>query len=262
MTRPIRIEFSGAFHHVTSRGDRRENIYEDDEDRVQFLGVLKRVVEDFNWVCHAYCLMTNHYHLVIETPDANLSKGMRQLNGVYTQTSNRRHGRTGHLFQGRYKAILVDGESYLLELTRYVVLNPVRAGMVPSPGDWVWSSYRAMTGEAPAPSWLATDGLLAQFSTHRNTAIKRYREFVTQGIDQESIWREPGVTKENLGCPFYNIEFGVILLARIQARIEQPTIAKIATIYNFLGAEKVNDYGARVAKLYITRPWTKEGCMR
>ncbi len=115
---------------------------------------------------------------------------MRQLNGIYTQTSNWRHGRTGHLFQGRYRAILVDSESYLLELTRYVVLNPVRAGMVTLPGDWAWSSYRAMTGEAPAPSWLATDGVLAQFSTHRKTAIKRYQEFVTQGIDQESIWRE------------------------------------------------------------------------
>ncbi|WP_223842359.1 transposase [Methylotuvimicrobium alcaliphilum] len=113
MPRPIRIEFSGAFYHVTSRGDRRENIYEYDEDRVQFLDVLKRVIEDFNWVCHAYCLMTNHYHLVIETPDANLLKGKRQLNGVFTQTSNRRHG--------RYKAILVDAESYLLELTCYVV---------------------------------------------------------------------------------------------------------------------------------------------
>ncbi|MCQ8182854.1 transposase [Methylomonas sp. SURF-1] len=190
MTRPIRIEFSGALYHVTSRGDRRENIYEDDEDRIQFLDVLRRVVEDFNWVCHAYCLMTNHYHLVVETPDANLAKGMRQLNGVFTQASNRRHGRTGHLFQGRYKAILVDGESYLLELTRYVVLNPVRAGMVASPADWLWSSYRAMTGEAAAPSWLAPDGLLAQFSTHRDTAVKRYREFVLQGLDQESIWRD------------------------------------------------------------------------
>jgi len=101
-----------------------------------------------------------------------------------------RHGRTGHLFQGRYKAILVDGESYLLELTRYVVLNPVRPGMVTSPGDLLWSSYRAMAGEAPASSWLATDSMLAQFPTHRNTATKRYREFVTQGMNQESIWQE------------------------------------------------------------------------
>ncbi len=175
---------------MTSRGDRRENIYDDDEDRIQFLDVLARVIEDYDWVCHAYCLMTNHYHLVIETPDANLSKGMRQLNGVFTQTSNRRHSRPGHLFQGRYKAILVDADSYLLELTRYVVLNPVRAGMVQNPGDWIWSSYRAMIGEAPAFLWLEVDGLLAQFSTQRKTAIERYREFVRQGIDQASIWHD------------------------------------------------------------------------
>ncbi len=124
MTRPVRIEFEGALYHVTSRGDRREAIYEDDADRMKFLEILETVIRDFNWVCHAYCLMTNHYHLVIETPDGNLSKGMRQLNGVYTQASNHRHDRSGHLFQGRYKAILVDGDSYLLELPRYVVLNP------------------------------------------------------------------------------------------------------------------------------------------
>ncbi|MEF8793266.1 MAG: transposase [Thiohalorhabdus sp.] len=140
MARPIPIEFSGALYHVTARGDRREAIYEDDDDREAFLETLGQVVADFNWLCHAYGLMTNDYPLVIETPDANLSKGMRQLNGVFTQYSNRRHGRTGHLFQGRYKAILVDGDSYLLELARYVVLNPVRAGMVRNPGDWPWSN--------------------------------------------------------------------------------------------------------------------------
>lgn len=136
-------------------GLRREAIFEDDEDRRVFLSTLAEVVERFHWICHAYCLMTNHYHLVVETPDANLSKGMRQLNGVYTQASNRRHGRVGHLFQGRFKGILVDKEGYLLELTRYVVLNPVRAGMVAQPGQWSWSSYRAMVGEEASPEWLA-----------------------------------------------------------------------------------------------------------
>lgn len=148
MSRPIRIEFSGAPYHVTSRGDRREAIYEEDADRERFLEVFGQVVEDFNWICHAYCLMTNHYHLVIESPCGNLSKGMRQVNGMFTQYSNRRHSRTGHLFQGRFKAIPVDGESYLLELARYVVLNPVRAGMVREAGDSAWSSYRAMVGAA------------------------------------------------------------------------------------------------------------------
>jgi putative transposase len=189
MTRPVRIEFEGALYHVTSRGDRREAIFEEDADRVAFLDVLEKVVETFNWVCHAWCQMTNHYHLVIETPDGNLSKGMRQLNGVYAQMMNRQYGRGGHLFQGRYKAILVDADAYLLELTRYVVLNPVRAGMVELPGEWPWSSYPEMIGERAAPEWLVTDGLLAQFSTDRLEAVQRYIEFVGQGIGKASIWQ-------------------------------------------------------------------------
>jgi putative transposase len=188
MTRPIRIEFSGALYHVTSRGDRGQPIYEDDDDRLSFLQLLGQVVEGWNWICHAYCLMTNHYHLLIETPDGNLSKGMRQLNGVYTQASNRRHSQSGHLFQGRYKAILVNADAYLLELTRYIVLNPVRAGMVDMPNEWEWSSFRAMIGEAPVPDWLAVDGLLAQFASKRTKARQRYRDFVLAGIGQESIW--------------------------------------------------------------------------
>ena len=188
MARPIRLEFAGALYHVTSRGDRREAIYEDDADRERFLSVLAEVVRDFNWVCHAYCLMGNHYHLLIETPDANLSKGMRQLNGVYTQASNRRHGRVGHLFQGRFKAILVDADSYLLEVARYVVLNPVRARRVRDPAKWQWSSYRAMIGEVESPDWLATDGLLAAFAKRRSDARRRYQQFVADGKGTESIW--------------------------------------------------------------------------
>ena len=189
MSRPIRIEFEGALYHVTSRGDRREAIYEDDGDRRQFLETLGQVAVDFNWVCHAYCLMDNHYHLVIETPDGNLSKGMRQLNGVFTQYSNRRHRRSGHLFQGRFKAILVDRDGYLLELARYVVLNPVRAGMVRAPRQWPWSSYRAMIGEQDSPPWLATDALLAAFGKRRSNAVRRYVKFVAQGVGAETIWR-------------------------------------------------------------------------
>lgn len=190
MARPLRIEFAGALYHVTSRGDRREAIFEDDADRVAFLSTLAEVVERFNWLCHAYCLMSNHYHVVVETPDGNLSKGMRQLNGVFTQASNRRHGRTGHLFQGRFKGVLVDKDSHLLELTRYVVLNPVRAGMVARASDWPWSSYRAMVGEASVPEWLATDGLLAQFGSRREDARTRYREFVSAGMGKKSVWSE------------------------------------------------------------------------
>jgi putative transposase len=130
MTRPLRVEFPGAVYHVTSRGDGREAIYVDDTDRDCFLAVVGQVLDRFAWRCHAYCLMGNHYHLLIETPEANLARGMRQLNGVYTQRFNRQHGRVGHVFQGRYKAIVVQKDKHLLELCRYVVLNPVRAGVV------------------------------------------------------------------------------------------------------------------------------------
>jgi len=187
MARPLRIEFAGALYHITSRGDRREAIYENDEDREAFLGVLAEVVERYNWICHAFCLMTNHYHLVIETVEGNLSQGMRQLNGVYTQVSNRRHSRVGHLFQGRFKGILVDKDAYLPELSRYVVLNPVRAGMVDTPAQWRWSSYRAMVGQAPVPKWLAVDGLLSQFGAVRQEARQHYQRFISDGVGQ-GIW--------------------------------------------------------------------------
>jgi putative transposase len=190
MARPLRIEFPHALYHITARGDRREPIVEDDTDRLAFFEVLAEVIERFNWLCHAYCLMTNHYHLVVETPEANLSQGMRQLNGMYTQANNRRHQRTGHLFQGRFKAILVDRDSYLLALSRYVVLNPVRAAMVKHPRQYAWSSYRAMVGQASVPDWLETDGLLAQFGTRRAQARRRYAKFVFEGIAKDSIWAD------------------------------------------------------------------------
>lgn len=170
MARPLRIELAGGVYHVTSRGDRRENIYRSDEDRVEWLAVLGQLCARFNWRCHAWCQMSNHFHLVLETPDANLSQGMRQLNGVYTQRFNRDHGLAGHLFQGRFKAIPVERETYLLELARYVVLNPVRAGMVARPDDWSWSSYRAMVAAAPTPEWLESDWLLGQFGDERAQA--------------------------------------------------------------------------------------------
>ena len=188
MSRPLRIEFANALYHVTARGDRREDIFDDDADRLSFLATLEQVIDQFNWVCHAWCLMDNHYHLLIQTPDGNLSKGMRQLNGVYTQASNRRHKRVGHLFQGRFKAILVDSDAYLLELSRYIVLNPVRAGMVKKPQQWPWSSYHACVGAEEAPDWLAVDGLLAQFAKRRSLAQERYAQFVLQGIKAKSPW--------------------------------------------------------------------------
>jgi putative transposase len=189
MARPLRIELAGGLYHVTSRGDRREAIFRDDQDRRDWLTRLGEVCAHFNWRCHAYCEMTNHYHFVVETPDANLSRGMRQLNGVYTQHFNRRHELVGHLFQGRFKAILVERHAYLLELSRYVVLNPVRAAMVPEASAWPWSSYRAMAGLEAPPAWLEIDWTLGQFGTDRHTAQASYAAFVADGMGQPGLWQ-------------------------------------------------------------------------
>jgi REP element-mobilizing transposase RayT len=190
MSRPLRLEFAGGLYHVTARGNDRGDIFlgDIDGDRLMFLEILRRTCERFNWICHAYCLMTNHYHLLVETPDANLSKGMRQLNGVYTQRVNRAHRRVGHLFQGRFKGILVEKESHLLEVARYLVLNPVRAKLVRNPGDWSWSSYRATAGEEAAPSFLETGTLLRAFADTRLKAQEAYGRFVAEGVGCASPW--------------------------------------------------------------------------
>ncbi len=188
MARPLRLELAGALYHVTSRGDGREDIYLNDDDRLAWLDTLAQVCERFNWICHAYCMMTNHYHLVIETPEANLSRGMRQLNGVYTQNFNRLHNRVGHVFQGRFKAIIVEKDSYLLELARYVVLNPVRARMVRKIEAWPWSSYPATCGQVARPDWLQADFILSQFSAQRARALPKYIAFVQEGTGLPSVW--------------------------------------------------------------------------
>ena len=188
--RPLRIEYAGALYHVTSRGNGQDDIYLNDEDRIDYLEVLREVGERFNWVIHAYCLMSNHYHILVETPDGNLSKGMRQLNGVYTQRFNRNNNRVGHVFQGRYKAINVQKESYLLELARYIVLNPVRAQMVRSARDWRWSSYSATAGFIKAEEWLTVNWILSSLSRKKNEAVKIYRAFVSEGENQPKPWDE------------------------------------------------------------------------
>jgi len=190
MARPLRIEFAGALYHVTSRGDKKAAIYLDDDDREIFLNTLNEVRTRFNWVIHAYCLMDNHYHLLIETPDSNLSLGMRQLNGVYTQRFNRKHERVGHVYQGRFKAIIVEKDAYLLELARYIVLNPVRARMVRTANQWPWSSYQATIGKVKPQGGLNSDWLLSCFAKRLPIAINRYKKFVAEGKNQPSPWND------------------------------------------------------------------------
>ena len=188
MTRPLRLQIPGAFYHVTSRGNARADIFWGDSDRHSFLDLLSLVVRRFNWLCYAYCLMDNHYHLLIETPEANISSGMRHLNGVYTQIINRKHNRVGHIFQGRFEAILIEKEHHLLELCRYVVLNPVRAGIINAPEEWVWSSYRATAGLEESPSFLTTLWVLACFGKTLSPSQRAYRKFVKEGIREKSPW--------------------------------------------------------------------------
>jgi putative transposase len=190
MARPLRIEYPGALYHVMTRGNGKQKIFRNDKDRQTFLDLLNHIRARFRFICHAYCLMDNHYHLIIETPDGNLSWGMRQLNGVYTQKYNRNHKKTGHVFEGRFKAIIVDKDSYLLELSRYVVLNPVRIQMVEYPEEFKWSSYRSTIGLEESPPFLTIDWILGQFSKRKKTAEKLYADFVYEGTSRPSPWKD------------------------------------------------------------------------
>jgi REP element-mobilizing transposase RayT len=187
MARPLRLEYPGALYHVTTRGNRRETIFTDDKDRKTWLALLKQTLSRFDATVYAYCLMGNHYHIVLMTRQPNLSRLMRQQNGVYTQRYNRRHGQTGHVFQGRFKAILVDRDAYFLEVCRYVDLNPVRAGLVRRPEEWAWSSYRAHAGQVRSPNWLDSGSLYRQLVSRalRREGPAAYAHFVAQG---ESRW--------------------------------------------------------------------------
>jgi putative transposase len=178
MPRPLRVQAPGAMYHVTTRGNRKQEIYTDTHDRLRFLQLVQDVVDLLGWVCHAYCLMTNHYHLLVETPEADISRGMHRLNGVYAKWFNWRHHYRGHVFERRFHDEFVEGQAHLLELTRYIVLNPVRAGLRSHAGEWRWSSYNATIGRAPRPAFLTTSWVLSLFSDDPNRARELYPEFV------------------------------------------------------------------------------------
>lgn len=185
MARPFRIEYPGAFYHITSRGNERKNIFRSDEDKEKFLSYLQSSHERYGAVIHVYCLMTNHYHLMIETPFGNLSQVMRHINGSYTTYFNTRHNRSGHLFQGRYKSILIDADNYATELSRYVHLNPVRSGIVGDPKKYKWTSYNCYIGRSKIPQWLRVDFILGYFGTGRSIAEDKYKSFVCALINRE-----------------------------------------------------------------------------
>ncbi|MDQ2984761.1 MAG: transposase [Actinomycetota bacterium] len=207
MARPLRLCVPGGFYHVIARGNARGRIYRDDLDRMLFLERLEHPVDRYGWLCHSYCLMDNHYHLVVETPQPNLPFGMRQLNGLYASRFNRRYKRSGHVFEARYRSVLVEGGEHLLSVCRYVVLNPVRAGLCERAEDWRWSSYRATAGLEPAPRFLTTEVILSELAPTRAAAQSAYREFVAEGLGEAL---EERVRGERLGgFEFLRKRFGV-----------------------------------------------------
>lgn len=210
MSRPVRIEFPGAHYHVTSKGTNEQAVFLDDEDRAVFLNVLDGVVTRFGWRVHSYALMENHYHLVVEVPNANLSKGMRQLNGVYTQHFNRMHGRDGPLFQGRFRSIVFEPDTYLLPLCRHVVLNPVRVNLTRSANSYRWSSYRATAGVVKPPHFLCTEAVLSHFGKRRGDSQRKYRDYVKAGIGATSPLTERS-HQVLLGSPAFVAEMQPVL---------------------------------------------------
>jgi REP-associated tyrosine transposase len=181
MARRNRVQLAGALYHAGTRGIRRSPIFLSDDDRVLFLAILGDVVRRFGWQCRAYCLMTNHYHVALQTPDPNIGDGMHRLNGLYAQAFNRRHRLKGHLFEERYWSALVETDEHSLNLMRYIVLNPVRARMCALPHQWLWSSYRATAGLDPHPSHLDLRWMDAWVGPQ--TAQIVYRSFVLEGLE-------------------------------------------------------------------------------
>ena len=192
MARQLRINYPGAFYHITSRGNERKAVFKSKRDREKFLEYLETATLRYDAVVHVYCLMDNHYHLLLETPSGNLPQIMHHINGAYTTYFNVKRGRSGHLFQGRYKAILVDADEYAKELSRYIHLNPVRAKMVERPEEYKWSSYQDYTGARKPHEWLNRDFVLGYFGSKIPVAEREYKRFVSnlEGKEYESPLKE------------------------------------------------------------------------
>ena len=184
MSRPLRIEYPNAWYHVMNRGAGYRNIFHNDTHRLLFLDLVSQIRKMFKVEIHGFCLMNNHYHLLIHTPGGNLQRAMRHLNGVYTQRYNRLEDTDGSLFRGRYKAILIEPDAYLLNVSRYIHLNPVEAGLTPLAKEFQWSSYRAYIGVESTPEWLQTKFILNMAGQRQQR--KLYQEFVENGVDEET----------------------------------------------------------------------------
>ncbi|HYK03780.1 MAG TPA: transposase [Thermoanaerobaculia bacterium] len=245
MARPLRIDVPGALHHVTSRGNERRRIFRSNRDREAFLQLLGEAVKRFGWSVTAWVLMENHFHLVIQTPEANLSRGMQWLNGTYADWFNRRHERSGHLFQGRFKSFIIESGTYCAEVLRYVVLNPVRAKMVARPEEYRWSSYRATAGLEAAPPWLDLAAVYAQFHPDQPRAQAAYTEYVMAKVDSsERLW-DQAINGIYLGGEEWAKRMRTIVESRPRSTdhpvkhrsVGRPTVQKVIAAVAETGAE-------------------------
>jgi putative transposase len=229
MARPLRIEYPGAFYHVTSRGNDQKDIFKSRKDREKFLDYLGTATERYGAQIHAFCLMSNHYQLLLETPQGNLSQIMRHINGAYTTYFNAKRKRAGHFFQGRYKALLVEENSYATELSRYIHLNPVRAGITEKPEDYPWSSYGGFTGKSKVANWMRTDFILGYFADSKREVQRRYRRFAEDPLrrDQENSLQAT-VASTLLGSPAFIHEIREKHLGQLEADRDIPAVKELS----------------------------------
>ena len=262
MARPLRIEYAGAFYHITARGNERKDIFKSRRDREQFLSYLASASERYQAIIHVYCLMSNHYHLLLETSAGNLSQIMRHINGAYTTYFNTKRRRAGHLFQGRYKAILVEADEYAQELSRYIHLNPVRAGITANPEEYPWSSYASYISGKNPPEWLCRDMILSYYGKKLKDAQGRYREFVEAGReDQEDPLRET-VASTILGSSAFVEAIREKVLAKRKTERDVPALRKLVAapspelIAQAVDGEISDAALARQVKLYFLQQYT------
>ena len=266
MGRPLRITYPGAFYHITSRGNEQKPVYKNKRDREKFLEYLESATERYNAVIHLYCLMDNHYHLLIETPSANLSQIMLHINGAYTNYYNAKRGRAGHLFQGRYKAILVEKDVYAKELSRYIHLNPVRAGIVERPEKYEWTSYPVYIGEKKKPEWLHTEFIHGYFGKTKSSSERTYHKFVSLLINAEYNSPLDEVTGSAiLGQADFISEIKEKYLSGKKADKEIPVLRVLAERVSIEDIEKAveNNFSdtpalAKKIKIYLSKRFTGE----
>ena len=266
MARPLRITYPGAFYHVTSRGNERKSVFNSKSDREKFLEYLKTAHDRYNAIVHVFCLMDNHYHLLLETPNGNLPQIMHHINGAYTTYFNIKCSRSGHLFHGRYKAILVEMDAYAKELSRYIHLNPVRAKMVKSPDTYAWSSYNFYIGRKKPPQWLQRDFILGFFGWKPSVAERRYEEFVVSLLDREYESPLQGV----IGSVLLGTENFIKSVSDTHLRGKKPdrNLPAIRMLVSSLSVEKVIESVAgtfgddlrleRAAGIYLCRKYSGE----